>query len=347
MSVDNRIIVWRARSLAIAAGLAAALGVPPGVAAQDGLPPVTFEQLDSRFEAIVPQRARVEVVASGFSWVEGPAWDRRGKRLLFSDIPNNSVLEWREGQAPRLFLRPSGYTGSAAFAGPEPGSNGLYFDAAGRLLLCQHGDRRIARLESDGRFTTLVERYQGKRINSPNDLVLKSNGDLFFTDPPFGLPKQLEDPNQEQEVNGVYCLSTAGLVTLLTKEVRFPNGIGFAPDEKTLYVSDADAKHPRWFAFEVKADGTLGAARVFADGAAWVGNGPGVADGLEVDAAGNVFGTGPGGIYVFSPRGELLGRIATGVKTANLEWGDDGSTLYITADTTIRRVRLRTRGKGF
>lgn len=348
MSVVNATIWRRAtQSLSMASALAAALALLPGVAAQDGLPPVRFERLDPRFDAIVPPDAKVEVIAAGLSWVEGPAWDRRGKRLLVSDIPNNSVFEWREGQGLKLFLKPSGYTGTAPFAGPEPGSNGLLLDPEGRLLLCQHGDRRIARLEIDGRFTVLAERFRGKRINSPNDLVLRSNGDIYFTDPPFGLPKQLQDLGQEQGFSGVYRVTRTGAIDLMTKDVAYPNGIGFSPDEKTLYVSDAELAHPRWFAFEVKVGGTLGAPRVFVDGAGWAANGPGVADGLEVDAAGNVFGTGPGGIYVFSPRGELLGRIVTGVKTANLEWGDDGSVLYVTADTTLRRVRLGTRGKGF
>src|SRR5574341_440743 len=192
--------------------LASILQVMPGLAAAEPPPPQTgfgtIVRLDPRLDRLVPPGATLEKLADGFAWVEGPAWHRQGGYLLFSDIPNNAVFKWQEGNGISLFLQPSSYTGSAPFAGREPGANGLTFDTAGRRVLCEHGDRRMARLEADGRKTTLVERYQGKRLNSPNDAVFKSNGDLYFTDPPFGLPKSFTDPQKELRFQGVYRLST-------------------------------------------------------------------------------------------------------------------------------------------
>ncbi|HEX3035946.1 MAG TPA: SMP-30/gluconolactonase/LRE family protein [Thermodesulfobacteriota bacterium] len=200
-----------------------------------GQEPTTYGKivrLDPRFDKLVPQDAMLEKIADGFAWVEGPVWDRRGNYLLFSDIPSNSVFKWEEGKGISLFLKPSGYTGSAPFEGREPGSNGLTFDSVGRLVLCEHGDRRITHLEENGGKTTLVDRYNGKRLNSPNDAVFKSNGDLYFTDPPFGLPKKFDDPQKELPFQGVYRLSTGGKLILLTKDIKAPNGIAFSPDEK-------------------------------------------------------------------------------------------------------------------
>ncbi len=308
-------------------------------------PNVKIVRVDPRFDQLVPRDAVVEKVVDGFEWVEGPVWNREGGYLLFSEIPSNSIYKWKEGEGTSLFLRPSGYTGPEPFAGKEPGSNGLAFDSQGRLSLCEHGDRRITRLEADGRKTVLVERYEGKRINSPNDLVFSSNGDLYFTDPPFGLPKAFEDPAKELPFQGVYRLSKDGKLTLLTRELRAPNGIGFSPDEKTLYVSNADRNRAVWMAYEVKKDGTLGKGRVFFNGTAWTKNGPGVPDGLDVDEQGNVFAAAPGGIYVIAPDGTHLGSFITGVATSNGAWGDDGSVLYFTAGSTIYRVRLSTRGR--
>jgi gluconolactonase len=258
---------------------------------------------DPRFDALIPQGAVVETVASGFEWVEGPAWDRVRGALLFSNIPENAVYQVRPPERASLFLKPSGYTGTAPFTGREPGSNGLAFDPQGRLVLCEHGDRRIARLEPDGRKTTLADRYQGKRLNSPNDLVLKSDGSIYFTDPPFGLPGAFDDPDKELSFQGVYRLSPDGTLTLLTKELEAPNGIGFSPDEKTLYVSNADRKNAVWMAFDVLENGTLGPGRVFFDATEWVRTKKGVPDGLDVDRHGNLFAAGPGGIHVIAPDG--------------------------------------------
>jgi gluconolactonase len=308
---------------------------------------VEVVRLDPRLDAIVPPNLKVYKLAENFTWVEGPVWNREGQYLLFSDIPKNAVYKWKEGEGVSLFLNPSGYSGSAPFEGMEPGSNGLTFDATGRLVLAQHGDRRIGRLEPDGRKITLADRYEGKRINSPNDLVFKSNGDLYFTDPPFGLPKAFDDPRKDVPFQGVYRLSTDGTVTLLIADIKAPNGLAFSPDEKTLYVSDVDPKRAAWLAYDVKDDGTVANGRVFFDATRWRKDpyfGP---DGMKIDKQGNLFGARPGGISVFAPDGTLLGTIDTGQPTSNLAWGEDGATLYITGGTALYRIRLSTKGMGF
>lgn len=319
------------------------------VAAADKAP--TFgkiERKDPRFDQLIPPDAALEKIGEGYDWAEGPAWDKKNKWLLFSDIPPNRVMRWKAGEGVTLFLHPSGYTGTKPRGG-EPGSNGLRFDSEGRLVLCQHGDRRIARLKPDGKsFETLADKYDGKRFNSPNDAVFKSNGDLYFTDPPYGLEGLNDDPAKELKFNGVYRLAKDGTVTLLTKEMTFPNGIGFSPDEKTLYVAQSDPKAPIWKAFDVKADGTLGSSRVFADSTAWAEAGrKGLPDGLKVDQKGNVFATGPGGVHVFAPDGAHLGTIDTGEATANCGFGEDGTVLFVCADMYLGRIQTKTKGLGF
>ena len=315
----------------------------------------TIERLDPRFDQLVPRGAVLEKLAEGFKWSEGPVWigqaapgtsagGTAGGHLLFSDIPNNAVMRWKDGEGISVFLKPSGYTGTTPRGG-ELGSNGLTLDAAGRLVLCQHGDRRIVRREADGRWTTLVDRYQGKRLNSPNDLVFKSNGDLYFTDPPYGLPSGGNDPARELDFTGVFRVSAAdGKVTLLTKELSGANGIAFSPDEKTLYVSQSDPRKAIWMAYPVKADGTLAAGRVFYDATRWTTSLKGVPDGMKIDRAGNLFAAGPGGINVFSPDGTLLGRINPGEPTANCAFGEDGSVLYVAANQYLCRIKLATKG---
>ena len=308
---------------------------------------VKIVRLEPRFDKLVPHDAKIEKITDGFKWVEGPVWNRKERYLLFSDIPNNSVYKWQEGKGVTLFLKPSGYTGPAPFEGKEPGSNGLTFDAEGRLVLAQHGDRRIARLEKDGRLTVLVDKYEGRRLNSPNDLVFKSNGDLYFTDPPFGLAKAFDDPRKELPFQGVYRLSKDGKLTLLIKEIKAPNGIAFSPDEKRLYVTDVDFNRSAWLVYNVTADGTVTKGRLFADASSWKKPPFFGADGLKVDREGNVFGARPGGISIFSPDGTHLGSIETGMPTSNAAWGGDGSALYITGGTAIYRIKLGTTGPGF
>jgi len=306
----------------------------------------TIERLDPRFDKLVPRDAVLEKLAEGFKWSEGPVWVREGGYLLFSDIPNNAVMKWQEGEGTGVFLRPSGYTGTAPRGG-EQGCNGLTLDAAGRLVLCQHGDRRIARWEKDNHFSALADRYEGKRLNSPNDLVLKSNGDLYFTDPPYGLAKGWDDPARELDFCGVYRVSADGKVTLLTKEMTRPNGIAFSPDEKTLYVAQSDPEKAVWMAFPVKDDGTLGPGRVFYDATRFVKKLKGLPDGMKVDKAGNLWATGPGGVNVLAPDGTLLGRINPDQPTSNCAFGEDGSVLYVTANQYLCRIRTSTKGVGF
>ncbi len=333
--------------LLAAVALLAAARLSQGLAlARPGVASVgQIERLDARLDALIPRDAVLEKVADGIAWAEGPLWDAREGALLFSDVPRNGIFRWKEGAGLGLFLRETGYTGKAPFTGPEPGSNGLVFDREGRLVLCQHGNRRIVRREKDGSFTTLADRFEGKRLNSPNDLVFRSSGELYFTDPPFGLPGSFTDPAKELEFQGVYRVGRDGTVTALVKDLDAPNGIGFSPDEKTLYVSNAFNSRPIWKAYEVRPDGTLGPGRQFAEAKAWVKDGEGVPDGLKIDRDGNVFAAGPGGIHIFAPDGTRLGRLETGVKTGNLNWGEDGSTLFIAANHWILRLRTTTKGK--
>ena len=304
------------------------------------------ERLDPAFNKLVPPGAKLEKLAEGFTWSEGPVWIRDGGFLVFSDVPKNTVFKWKEGEGISEFLNPSGYTGSTPRGG-EPGSNGLTVDSKGRLVLCEHGDRRVARLEKDRTKTTLADRYLGKRFNSPNDLVYKSNGDLYFTDPPYGLEAANNDPKKELPCNGVYRISKKGEVTLLTGELTYPNGIAFSPDEKTLYVAVSDPKQAIWMAYDVKPDGTIANGRIFFDATAKVKEAPGLPDGMKVDKKGNLFATGPGGVFVFTPDGKHLGTINTGEPTGNCAWGDDGSTLYIMANHYLSRIKTSTIGKGF
>lgn len=300
---------------------------------------------DPRLDQLVPADAQIEILAKGFTWTEGPVWrkDATGGYLLFSDIPRNSVFKWKEKEGITLFLQPSGYTGNVYY-GMEPGCNGLLLDPKGRLVSCEHGDRRVSVLTENGGKRTLVDNYQGKRLNSPNDGTYKSNGDLYFTDPPYGLPERENDPRRELDHFGVYRLATDGKLTLLTAEMTRPNGIAFSQDEKLLYVAQSDPQAAIWKAFPVKDDGTLGASRLFYDATENVNKLPGLPDGMKVDNNGNLFATGPGGVYVFDPDGTLLGRLDTGEKTGNCAWGDDGTVLYICADHNICRMRTTTKG---
>jgi gluconolactonase len=307
----------------------------------------SIQRLDPRLDALIPPDARIEKLAEGFDWSEGPVWIRQGGFLVFSDVPQNKVYRWSEGHPATVFLEPSGYTGKIPRGG-EPGSNGLTVDSAGRLVLCEHGDRRVARLEPNGRKTTLAQYYKFYRFNSPNDLVYHSKGDLYFTDPPYGLLEKNADPAKELPFCGVYRLRPNGEVTLLIQDLTFPNGIAFSPDEKTLYVAVSDPDHPVITAYDVKADGTVDNGRVFFDASAFKKAGlKGLPDGMKVDRKGNLFATAPGGVLILAPDGTHLGTIQTGEATANCNWGNDGSVLYITADMYLCRVRTTTKGKGW
>jgi gluconolactonase len=298
-------------------------------------------------DAILPADARIEVIASGFDWSEGPVWvNDDGGYLLFSDIPRNSIYKWKEAEGISLWMKPSGYTGVADY-GREPGSNGLALDARGRLTLCEHGDRRISRLETNGGKRTLVDHYQGKRLNSPNDLVYHADGSLYFTDPIYGLPQRDKDPMRELDFCGVFRLSAQGELRLLTDAMSRPNGLAFSPDGKTLYIANSDPARAVWMRYPVTEDGGIGAGSVLYDATSMVGKKPGLPDGFKVDRDGNLWATGPGGVYVISPQGKLLGRLETGEATSNIAWGNDGGVLYITSDMYICRVKTGTKGAGW
>lgn len=324
--------------IAMGLGLASALAQQPATGTLG-----TIERLDPALDSLIPTNAVIEKLAEGFDWSEGPVWRSSDDSLLFSDVPQNTVFAWKPGEV-REFLKPSGRETPSVPGQREPGSNGLTFDGQERLVLCQHGDRRIARLEPDGSKTPLVESFEGKRFNSPNDLVYRSNGDLYFTDPPYGLPQLDKDPAKELPFQGVFRLATDGTLTLLTRELSFPNGLAFSPDEKTLYVANSDPQRAIWMAFEVKPDGTLGSGREFYDATPLRKGRRGLPDGMKVDCQGNLFATGPGGVLIFSPDGRHLGTLNTGEATANCAWGDDGATLYITADSYLCRVKTATKG---
>lgn len=303
------------------------------------------ERLDPALDRLIATDASIEKLADGITWAEGPVWYQGG--IVFSDVPKNVMYRWQPSlENKEVFLQPSGQlTPAPGFR--EPGSNGLTLDREGRLLVCQCGERRVARW-ADGKFTSVADRYDGKRFNSPNDLVVRSDGSIYFTDPPYGLEGADRSPLIELPWAGVYRVAVDGQVTLLAKSIKFANGIAFSPDERTLYVGSTEAGNPHLEAFDVQPDGTLAHERLFFDARPLSSPGrSGGCDGMKVDRDGNVWTTGPGGILIVSPGGKLLGRIATGVPTANCAWGDNGGTLYITANHFLLRIRARTKGDGW
>jgi gluconolactonase len=302
----------------------------------------SFERLVSTFDLLVPIDAVVEKVAGGFQFIEGPVWiPGQPGALLFSDIDANTVYRWTEGDGSEIFLHP--VTPDGPDTGGTGGSNGLARDPEGRLILCEHGNRRVARLEEDGSRTTLADRYENQRLNSPNDIVFHSTGAAFFTDPPYGLEEHDESLVKEQSHNGIYRLDPGGTITLVSARQTRPNGIGLSPDERTLYVANSDgAPNQLWMSYPVLDDLTLGEGAVFFDAnemkkAGW-------ADGLALDRSGNVYATGPGGVLVIDASGQHLGTITLDEIPTNAGWGDDGKSLYITAHTSLYRIKLSAEG---
>ena len=338
-------------------GLACVAGSFPSYAADAAAPVIlstpaphpsfgTVERLDPALDALLAPGANMEKLAEGFTWSEGPVWQPREQRLVFSDVPRNTAYQWKEGAGATVFLSPSGYTGLVPGPNAGEGSNGLTLDREGRLLLCQHGDRRISRLDDDGKsFTTLVDRFEGKRFSSPNDLCVDRHGNIYFTDPPYGLGNV---GVREIDYSGIYRRAPDGTVTLLNRELDRPNGIALSPDEKTLYVGNTDEKRPVILAIPLQADGTVGASRVLFDSTALrVPDRPGSLDGLRVDGQGSIWTSGPGGILIISASGRHLGTLLTGRSTANCCFGGpDGSTLYITSQNILCRIQTKTKGSG-
>ncbi|GGN03173.1 gluconolactonase [Dyadobacter beijingensis] len=303
---------------------------------------------DPSFEKMLPKTARVEVLASGFDWSEGPVWVKDGGYLLFSDVPKNKVYKWDEKEGLSVFLEPSGYTGRGVYS-DEPGSNGLIIDNQGRLVSCEHGDRRISAMPLNvGGKITLADRFEGKRFNSPNDVVQHSNGDYYFTDPTYGLAKKHEDPTREIKEFGVYRIHGDGKVTMQVSDLSRPNGIAFSPDGKTMYVAQSDPEKAIWMAYPLDANGNAGKGKLIYDATAMGKGGlPGLPDGLKIDKDGNLWSSGPGGMLIISPAGKLLGRIEMGELTSNCAWGNDGTTLYMTVDGYVCRIKTATKGAGW
>ncbi len=298
-------------------------------------------RLDPAVDRIIPRDAKLEKLAGGFQFTEGPVWHPDGY-LLFSDPNANTIYRWSPEGAVSVYRTKSGYTGVDIGEYHQPGSNGLTLDPNGLLTINEHGNRRVVRLERPGNITVLADRFEGKRLNSPNDLVYRSDGTLYFTDPPFGLPKAFDDPRKELPFSGVYMVRE-GKITLLTRELRGPNGIAFSPDERYLYVDDWDLAHKVLMRYEVRPDGTLGNGRIFYD---FTSEPEEVAlDGIKVDREGNVYVSAPRGVWILSPDGKPLGRIEPPEHGANFAWGDeDGRGLYLTASTGLYRVRLSVPG---
>jgi gluconolactonase len=308
-------------------------------------------RLDPALDQIISTDTKVEKLADGFGFVEGPVWVRSGGYLLFSDIPANVIDKWTPDGKVSVFLKPSGFTGSdPSDVGSQNnngqaqvtllGSNGVTLDREGRIVFCTHGDRNVVRIEKDGKRTVLADRLEGKRLNSPNDLVFKSDGALYFTDPTAGLRKRDDDPKKELPFNGVYLLKN-GKLQVLDKTYATPNGIAFAPGEKYLYVNDTTRK--LIMRYEVQPDDTIANGKVFIDMSA--DKAAGVPDGMKVDQKGNVYCTGPGGFWIMSPEGKHLGTVKTPELPANMAFGDgDAKTLYLTARTGLYRIRLKVAG---
>jgi len=315
-----------------------------------------IQRLDPAADKLIPANAKLERVATGFDkWTEGPVWTHAGT-LLFAVIPANLIEEWSAAKGAHVFMERTGYTGSAPYGGPEPGSNGMTLDSDGRVSVAGHARRNVWRLEKldpHATITVLADSYQGKKLNSPNDLVYRSDGSLYFTDPPYGLPTQGDnDPLKELKVNGVYRILNARQqkpgaapdrekLQLVIKDLPRPNGIAFSPDEKTLYIADSGKKV--WMSYRVHGDGSVSDGKLLLDASGQ--KDPGGPDGIRVDKKGNIYGAGPGGLWIISPAGKHLATIKVTEIVSNCAWGDaDGKTLYITASTSLYRIKLEVPG---
>jgi gluconolactonase len=313
--------------------------------AQKYRPIGSIERIDPALDLIISSNATPEVITDSFAWSEGPLWIDSKKMLLFSDIPNNTVYKWTDEGGKEIYLKPSGYTSSVQRGG-EVGSNALVLSKDGKLVLCQHGNRQIAMMDADiddpkPVYKTIAATYEGKKFNSPNDAVYKSDGTLFFTDPPYGLEKNMDDPLKEIPFQGVYKVDASGNVKLLTDKISRPNGIAFMPGEKTLLISNSDSTKPVWYAFDVDANNSLINQRIFYDATADAKKEQGLPDGMKIDRDGNVFATGPGGVYIFNKEGKVLGKIKMPVRCSNIALTPDEKTIFITADMYVLRLRLR------
>lgn len=305
----------------------------------------SIEKLDPGLDAVIQGTPPVEIIGDGFEWCEGPLWLETQQKLLLSDVFRNTVYQWTAGKGVETYFTPSGYTGKTP-RGEELGSNGLLLNREGKLVLCQHGDRRLALMNGPldkpaPDFTTVADKYQGKKLNSPNDAVMRSNGDFFFTDPPYGMEKRENDPVREIPFHGVYRVNGAGEVLLLTDSITRPNGIALTPDERRLVVANSDPDKPVWYVFDIGPGDSLQNGRILYNAAAEAKHEKGLPDGLKIDKQGNIFASGPGGIWIFNKDQQLLGKIKLPESASNCALADDGRTLYITADMYLLRVKMR------
>ena len=302
---------------------------------------MSIVRLDPAFDALVPPGAQIEKLAGGFSFIEGPVWRPFGA-LWFSDVIGNVTRQWTPDGKVIELLRPGGYDGTSLPAGGFVGPNGATAGANGTVVMCQHGNRRVVKITDKLEVTTIVDSFEGKKFNSPNDVVYRSDGTMYFTDPPYGLPKSDDDPSKELPFNGVFKLKDGKLQVIITDMTR-PNGLAFSPDEKTLYVANSDESHRVWNRYDVQADGTVRNGTVFAN----VSSSPdsGLPDGMKIDSRGNIWATGPGGVWVFTPEGKHLGTIKLPEQPANCAWGDDWKTLYMTAETGLYRLKTSVTGQ--
>lgn len=300
--------------------------------------------LDQELGKIIDANAKLEVLSEGYDWSEGPLWLPQQQKLIWSDVPRNTIYAWSEGDSVSILLSPSGYTSDVPRPG-ETGSNGLLLDGNGKLILCQHGNRSVARMVSDldnpqPLFMILAGSYDGKKFSSPNDAAYGPNGNLYFTDPPYGLMGQDEDPEKEMNFNGVYRLSPKGEVSVMTKSLTRPNGIAFNPDKTKCYVANSDDEYAVWMVYDVDGQGNLINEKLFFDATSMVKEGNGLPDGLKVNKEGILFATGPGGLLIFTPQGNHLGTLHTGSPVSNCALNDDESILFMTSDAMIVKVDL-------
>ena len=303
----------------------------------------SIERLDPEINSLISENAKMEIIAEGMDWSEGPVWLEKQQKLLFSDVPMNTIYSWTEAKGKEVYLTPSGYTGSAQRGG-ETGSNGLRL-MGDSLAMCQHGNRQIAVMNASldapkAVFTTKAGMYDGKKFNSPNDLAMRSNGDIFFTDPPYGLERGMNDSLKEIPFQGVYRVSKDGKVTLLVDSITRPNGIAFTPDERTVIVANSDPHKPYWYAFDVAGD-SLTNGRIYHDASAAAKTEKGLPDGFKITKQGYVFASGPGGLWIFNKVGKLIGKCKIPEATSNCGFSDDEKTLYITSDMYVLRLKLR------
>jgi len=311
---------------------------------QPAKPLITVQQLDPQFSKLVSKTAKAEILADGFLWSEGPVWLERYKMFIFSDVKQNVIYKWTKEKGKEVYLKPSGYTGTIPRGG-ELGSNGLGLNIKGQLVICQQGDRAVSLMDAPlnkpkAKFIKIAVGYKGKKFDSPNDLAFLPNGDIYFTDPPYGLEKNVDDPLKEAPYQGVYHISK-GKIILVVDTLTRPNGIAFMPGGKTILLSNSDPKKPFWYAYDIDKNGLFTHGRIFYSSMAASKTAAGMPDGMKIDQNGNVFATGPGGIWVFNKGGKLLGKILVNDIVSNCAFSGDERTLYVTSNHRVLKIDLR------